>query len=255
MSLFDEFDYVVLTTGGLSHNYEKKLSDFISVIPCVPSLFTFTIKDKSLNQLMGLVVDDVKVSIPNTKLSSQGPLLITHWGVSGPSILKLSSYAARFLAENNYKSPLIINWSGITNTDSVYTELHDISISNSQKQVSSYRPFGLQARLWEYLLEKAEIKCKWGELGNKGINKLTNIICNDKYEIDGRAPFKDEFVTCGGVDLKNINMSTLESKQIPRLYFAGEILDIDGVTGGFNFQAAWTTGYAVADSIQRIVKN
>lgn len=255
LSLFDEFDYVVLTTGGLSHNYEQKLSDFISVIPCVPSLFTFTIKDKALNLLMGLVVDDVKVTIPNTKLSSQGPLLITHWGVSGPSILKLSSYAARFLAENNYKSPLIINWSGITNTDSVYTELHDISTNNSQKQVSSYRPFGLQTRLWEYLLEKAEIKCKWGELGNKGINKLTNIICNDKYKIDGRAPFKDEFVTCGGVDLKNINMSTLESKQIPHLYFAGEILDIDGITGGFNFQAAWTTAYAVADAIQRTVKN
>lgn len=251
LDLFDEYDNIVLTVGGLSHNYESLLSNFISIIPCVPSLFTFTIKDKSLNKLMGLVVENVITIIPGTKYRSQGPLLITHWGVSGPAILKLSSYAARHLADNKYSSSLIINWAGKNNIDFVTEELNIIAKNNSQKLISSYRPFGLQSRLWEYLIEKFGKKCKWGELGQKGINKLANIICNDSYQINGRAPFKDEFVTCGGVDLKTVNLSTLESKQIPHLYFAGEVLDIDGITGGFNFQAAWTTAYTVANSITK----
>ena len=248
------FDYVVVTTGGspkgeglrwlqaLGHEIEQP----------VPSLFTFSVADKRLQALMG-VVTDVETMIPGTKLRAAGPLLITHWGLSGPAVLKLSSHAARYLAEQNYQAPLVVRWLSLSDQE-ISTLLYEQVATQPKKQLTTYNPFGLQQRLWAYLVEKAlEVRAqiRWAELNKKDVNRLVNVLLNDIYQIAGRAPFKDEFVTCGGISLKAINTSTLESKHVPHLYFAGEVLDIDGVTGGFNFQAAWTTSYTVATSIVR----
>ena len=218
----------------------------------VPSLFTFSVADKRLQALMG-VVTDVETMIPGTKLRAAGPLLITHWGLSGPAVLKLSSHAARYLAEQNYQTPLAVRWLSLS-AQEISTLLYEQVATQPKKQLTTYNPFGLQQRLWAYLVEKAlEVRAqiRWAELNKKDVNRLVNVLLNDTYQIAGRAPFKDEFVTCGGISLKAINTSTLESKHVPHLYFAGEVLDIDGVTGGFNFQAAWTTAYTVATSIVR----
>ena len=246
------FDYVAVTTGGspkgeglrwlaaLGHEIEAP----------VPSLFTFAIHDKPLQALMG-VVTDVETMIPGTKLRASGPLLITHWGVSGPAILKLSSHAARYLAENNYRAPLAIRWLSLTDQE-MTSLLYEQVAMQPKKLLTTYNPFGLQQRLWAYLVEKAldtRHQIRWAEMNKKDVNRLVNVLLNDTYQMVGRAPFKDEFVTCGGVSLKAVNPSTLESKQVPHLYFAGEVLDIDGITGGFNFQAAWTTAYTVASAI------
>lgn len=248
------YDYMVVTTGGspkgeglrwlkaLGHEIEQP----------VPSLFTFSVADKRLQALMG-VVTDVETMIPGTKLRAAGPLLITHWGLSGPAVLKLSSHAARYLAEQNYQAPLVVRWLSLSDQE-ISTLLYEQVATQPKKQLTTYNPFGLQQRLWAYLVEKAlEVRAqiRWAELNKKDVNRLVNVLLNDTYQIAGRAPFKDEFVTCGGISLKAINTSTLESKHVPHLYFAGEVLDIDGVTGGFNFQAAWTTAYTVATSIIR----
>ena len=247
-----DYDYVVVTTGGspkgeglrwlaaLGHEIEAP----------VPSLFTFAIHDKSLQALMG-VVTDVEAMIPGTKLRASGPLLITHWGVSGPAILKLSSHAARYLAEYDYQAPLAIRWLSLTDQE-ITSQLYEQVAMQPKKQLTTYNPFGLQQRLWTYLVEKAldaRSQIRWVELNKKDVNRLVNVLLNDTYQIAGRTSFKEEFVTCGGISLKAVNPSTLESKQVPHLYFAGEVLDIDGVTGGFNFQAAWTTAYTVASAI------
>lgn len=255
--LLREYDYVVMTTGGLSSGIDSSPLALLreSVITPVPSLFTFSIKDQKLHDLMGVVVEEAIACVPGTKFRSKGPLLITHWGMSGPAILKLSSHGARYMSENNYKFPILINWTGEKNMESVKEYIEEIILDNKQKNVSSYRPYGLQQRLWDYLVGKLGKQCRWGELGKKDINKLVDILFNDRYDVVGRYAFKDEFVTCGGLSLDAIDKSTLESKEIPNLYFAGEVLDIDGVTGGFNFQAAWTTGYAVAKAIANRVKN
>jgi len=250
LDLLADYDFIVVTTGGqpqtsgldwLQHPIEQP----------VPSLFTFQIADKALQSLMGTVVEDATAFIPGTKLRANGPLLITHWGMSGPAILRLSSYAARILAEKDYRLPLAVNWVSRNEADTL-EELLSLQAKHPQKQVQSMRPFALPSRLWTYLAEKClgeRATYRWQDLNKKEINRLVNLLCCDQYQIAGRAPFKDEFVTCGGVSLSAVNASTLESKLRPRLYFAGEVLDIDGVTGGFNFQAAWTTGRTVAQSI------
>ena len=247
-----DYDNVVATTGGspkgeglswlaeLGHEIETP----------VPSLFTFAIHDKPLQALMG-VVTDVEAMIPGTKLRANGPLLITHWGLSGPAILKLSSHAARYLAEKNYQAPLAVRWLSLTDQE-ITSLLYEQAASQPKKQLTTYNPFGLQQRLWAYLVEKAldaRHQIRWTEMNKKDVNRLVNVLLNDTYQIAGRAPFKDEFVTCGGVSLKAVNPSTLESRHVSHLYFAGEVLDIDGITGGFNFQAAWTTAYTVASAI------
>ena len=249
------YDYVAVTTGGspkgeglrwlaaLGHEIEAP----------VPSLFTFSISDDKLHAMQGLVVENAAAFIPGTKFRAEGPLLITHWGMSGPAILKLSSYTARYLADNQYYAPLSINWLQQREED-IQRALHDMSVREAQKLLTTCNPFGLQQRLWCYLLEKAldqRAALRWCELNKKDVNRLVNILMNDTYQIAGRAAFKDEFVTCGGVSLKAVNPSTLESRHIPHLYFAGEVLDIDGITGGFNFQAAWTTAYTIAQSIAK----
>lgn len=237
--LLKEFDYVAVTIGGTPHREG-----------CVPSLFTFSIKDKALTSLMGTVVEEAIVSIPSTKFKAEGPLLITHWGMSGPAILKLSSYAARHLAEQGYQSPLLVNWTGNNNAEDAYQHIIYNIERNPQKKIENIKLFNLQDRLWNYLLSKTQLQGKrCQELGKKGINRLVDLLTNDTYFIAGRSVYKDEFVTCGGVALDQINAHTLESKSIPGLFYAGEVLDIDGITGGFNFQAAWATAYAVAKAI------
>lgn len=248
LSQLEGFDYIAVTTGGMPR------SGFLTDIPIVkpvPSLFTFAIDDAKLHDLMGTVVTYATTSIPGTKLKGEGPLLITHWGMSGPSILKLSSHAARLLADNNYHMPLAVNW--ITDNDATaLNELERIMAQYPQKQITTIRPFDLPTRLWNYLSQKVlgeRAQNRWQNLNRKEVNRLANTLCNDSYQIAGRAAFKDEFVTCGGVDLSAVHSQTLECKTHPRLYFAGEVLDIDGITGGFNFQAAWTTAYTVAQAI------
>ena len=250
------YDFVAVTTGG-SPKAEglRWLGDMgLELEPPVPSLFTFRIADEALHALMGTVVENAVAMIPGTKLRAEGPLLVTHWGMSGPAILKLSSYAARYLSEQNYQAPLAVNWTGMRDVE-VISLLDEIIIRNPQKQLKTIAPCGLPLRLWGYLLEKClgeRSNGRWGSLNKKELNRLANMLTGgDGYQIAGRAPFKDEFVTCGGIDLSVVNPSTLESRQIPHLYFAGEVLDIDGITGGFNFQAAWTTAYVVAQAIAR----
>ena len=246
-----DYDFIAITTGGMNHSSflisHFSFSDFVAPIP---SLFTFNIEDQALRDLMGTVVEATAM-IPGTKMRASGPLLVTHWGMSGPCILRLSSYAARLLSENNYQMPLSVNWTQLKENE-VQQELASFCRQYPQKQLPSMRPFELPQRLWTYLLEKSlqgRAHAPWGSLNQKELNRLCNILINDTYQIAGRAPFKDEFVTCGGISLSAVNPSTLESREHPHLYFAGEVLDIDGVTGGFNFQAAWTTAYAVATAI------
>ena len=246
-----DYDFKVITTGGGTASMAG-----VPTIEAVPSLFTFSIEDEALRALMGTVVEDATASIPGTKFKSCGPLLITHWGMSGPAILKLSSHAARELHEHNYQMPLAVNWTSLKEPE-IQQELHEIIIRHPQKQIATIRPFGLPSRLWDYLVAKTlgeRAQNRWQNLNQKELNRLTNALCNDQYKIAGRAAFKDEFVTCGGIDLSGINPNTLEAKTLPQLYFAGEVLDVDGVTGGFNFQAAWTTAYVVSMAITQQVR-
>ena len=252
------YDYVVVTSGGSPKGEGLRwLADLGHEVESpVPSLFTFAIQDKQLQALMG-VVTEVEAMIPGTKLRAVGPLLITHWGLSGPAILKLSSHAARYLAERDYRAPLAVRWLQMAEQD-IVALLREQSVQQLKKQLTTYNPFRLQQRLWIYLTEKAlgeRSQVRWAEVNKKDVNRLVNVLLNDNYQIAGRAAFKDEFVTCGGVSLKAINANTLESRHVPHLYFAGEVLDIDGVTGGFNFQAAWTTAYTVARSIALMVNS
>ena len=251
------FDFIAVTTGGMPKSGEFLIpqSDDTSgdpaVISPVPSLFTFSIDDAALRALMGTVVDDATVMIPGTGFKASGPLLVTHWGMSGPAILRLSSYAARELHDHHYQMPLAVNWTSRKDPD-ILQELQTIISRHPQKQIATIRPFDLPSRLWAYLAEKTlgeRARNRWQNLNKKELNRLVNALCNDSYQIAGRAAFKDEFVTCGGISLSAVNPHTLESKTLLNVFFAGEVLDIDGVTGGFNFQAAWTTAYTVAKSL------
>ena len=241
-----DYDFIAITTGGGTAAMAG-----VPVVEAIPSLFTFSIADEDLQALMGTVVDDATAFIPGTGFRASGPLLITHWGMSGPAILKLSSHAARELHDHHYQMPLSVNWTSRKDPE-ILQQLQDIISRHPQKQLNTIRPFDLPSRLWNYLLEKTlgeRAKNRWQNLNKKELNRLVNTLCNDSYQIAGRAAFKDEFVTCGGISLAAVNPTTLESKDLPHVYFAGEVLDIDGITGGFNFQAAWTTAYTVAQAI------
>ena len=243
----EPFDYVVVTTGGAAKGLPFLEGLGLEIIPPVPSLFTFTIPDPALRSLMGLVTD-ASIGLAGTSFKAEGPLLITDWGLSGPAVLKLSSYAARHLAEQQYKGTVIVNWLNAKENDA-REQLLEMAAGNPQKLLSSVHP--VQQRLWEHLLQRAGLRkdLRWAELGSKGLNRLTATLTADSYPLTGKSKFRDEFVTAGGVALSNINLSTLESKTHPGLYFAGEVLDIDAITGGFNLQAAWSTGYVCAQNI------
>ncbi len=246
-------DIVIVTTGG-----SPKLSGLgfldalnLEIIPPIPSLFTFNLPDSPVRELMGTVVENASASLAGTKFKANGPLLITHWGMSGPVILKLSSYAARYLVDNEYSANLSVNWFGDASELDVRSRIQSLSNANPQKLILNTHPSELPSRLWNYLISKSGIRedARWAELGSKGMNRLVNTLSNDEYQVRGKSRFKEEFVTCGGVALSNINLSTLECKTHPGLYFAGEVLDVDAITGGFNLQAAWSMGYVIAQSI------
>lgn len=244
------FDKVIVTTGGSPQrsglHWLEELGHKIE--PPVPSLFSFSIPNNPVTQLMGIVVETAVVSLPKTKLTASGALLITHWGMSGPAILKLSSFAARTVSDANYEFPIQINWIGESNNDLVQQQLNNCIEQHANKQIGNKSPFELSSRLWHFLLEKSEIDNtkRWGDVGKKACNKLINSLTNDSYRVKGRTAFREEFVTCGGVSLDNIDSHSMQSTVCPNLYFAGEVLDIDAITGGFNFQAAWTTAFIAA---------
>lgn len=248
-----QWDRVVVTTGGHAtpSGFSMLQGLDIPIETPVPSLFTFNVAGDWHQRLMGTVVENVQTSIPGTKYRSNGALLLTHWGMSGPAILRLSSYAARYLAEHDYHSPLCINWMGKMTEQQVRQELQLMIQQYAQKLITSAYPQCLTSKHWNLLLSRMGIPVtqRWGALNAKQQNKMVTTLTADTYEITGRCPFKEEFVTCGGVSLKAININTLQSKQHPTLYFAGEVLDVDAVTGGFNLQAAWSMGYVVAQHI------
>ena len=241
------FDKVIVASGGSPKrsglDWLEKLHHKIE--NPVPSLFSFNMPTEAITGLMGITVENTMVSIHGTKIKSSGPLLITHWGMSGPAILKLSAFGARILNESGYDFKIQVNWVNEQNNELVINHLVSISEGHSNKILSNFRPYSLPARLWQYLLDKINLPAdkNWGELGKKGLNKLVNILTNDEYAVKGKSTFKEEFVTCGGISLESIDMNTMQSKVCKNLYFAGEILDIDAITGGYNFQAAWTTGW------------
>lgn len=248
-----EADKVVVAIGGCPQ-VEKldMLKTFgLDLVAPVPSLFSFCIRDKALVRLMGTTVENVDLAIRGSKFRSKGALLVTHWGLSGPAVLKLSSYAARFLAECQYEATLSVNWMGGDNEQTVNELMVRIGSENRLKLLRRVCLPGLNVRLWEYLLSRAGMnpEMRWGDLGRKGYNRLSALLTNDSYAIAGKNRFKDEFVTCGGVALSAVNPKTLACRTCQGLYFAGEVLDVDAVTGGFNLQAAWTTGYVVAKAL------
>ncbi len=244
------FDKVIVATGGSPKRaglaWLEKLNHKIE--DPVPSLFTFKMSDEAVTDLMGIVVENCLVSIQGSKLKADGPLLITHWGMSGPAILKLSALGARVLSEKNYSFNIQVNWTHERNQEVIVFQLMELLTEHPKKILANLRPCSLPERLWSYLLGKAGIpnNKKWGELGKIGLNKLVSVLTNDVYAVKGHTRFRDEFVTCGGVSLESIDLNTMQSKQCENLYFAGEVMDIDGITGGYNFQAAWTTAFIAA---------
>lgn len=249
-------DAVVMTAGSSPQTYALIESLGIEMVTQVPSLFTFNIQDKQLHELAGISVDWAFVKIKSLKIQSEGPLLITHWGLSGPAILRMSAYAARELNELGYQFKIEVNWKGGEEKSSVLDTLKWYKESNAKKNVANQNPFQFSARLWKYFLNKIEIAhLNWADISNKKMEDLAQLICGQEFEVNGKSTFKDEFVTAGGVKLSEIDFKTMESKKHPGLYFAGEVLDIDAVTGGFNFQAAWTTAMIAANSISKTLED
>jgi predicted Rossmann fold flavoprotein len=240
-------DALILAPGGIASpkGYELLNGTGHSFVPPVPSLFTFNIPLVALTSLMGISVPDAQVMIRGMKYISRGPLLITHWGMSGPAILKLSSVAARELSACRYVFSISVNWNPRLSYEDVKLKLHEARKDLGRKRVSAFNPFEIPGRLWEYLVSKTSLArgTEWSQLSNDMIRSLLKVILDDDYKVEGKTTFKDEFVTCGGVSLKEIDFKTMQSKRQNGLFFAGEFMDIDGLTGGFNFQAAWTTGY------------
>ena len=252
-------DRVLVTVGGKprENGFDFLTPLELKIVPPVPSLFTFNIAGDWHTRLMGAVVEDAVVTLAGTKHKASGPLLLTHWGMSGPAILRLSSYAARLLAERLYRGTLVVNWLGGLNDEEARALLARLSAENARKLITTSPPHGLTARFWAALLERYGV-CgnrddalvpRWAELGKKQMARIVTALTADVHEITGRCAFKEEFVTCGGVALSEVNPSTMESRRHPGLFFAGEVLDIDAVTGGFNLQAAWSTGFVAAQHV------
>lgn len=241
---------LVLATGSNPKMWEM-IQDFgHSIVIPVPSLFTFNIKDSRIKELPG-VSAQVSVKVKDTKLTSTGPLLVTHWGMSGPAILKLSAWGARILFEKNYQFTIFVNWLNDIDSEDAEKTLKDLKQEHSKKTVSKKSPFEFPNRLWESLVLASGIQeeTKWADLSKIQLQNLANQLTNGQFQVNGKSTFKEEFVTAGGIDLKEINFKTMESKIHQNLFFAGEIVNIDAITGGFNFQNAWTSGFIVANSI------
>lgn len=241
------FDRLIISTGGFpkaeGFGFIKNMGH--TIVPPIPSLFTFNTPQEPLRELMGISVPDAYVRLEGSKLAYAGPVLITHWGLSGPAVLKLSAFGAKWLFEKNYQTNAHIRWNKDWTEEQLVRELHNFKNQHPKKKIVSNPLFSLPARLWAYLCEKSEIteELLWQNLPKKQFHKLVqNLFCYI-VSVKGKTTFKEEFVTAGGVDLSEVNPETMESKLHKGLFFAGEVLDIDGITGGFNFQAAWSTGY------------
>ena len=241
-------DAVICSIGG--HNQEKNYS-FLkqcghTIDELIPSLFTLNLPQSHIKELMGLSVKSGTVKVIGTKHQYTGPVLITHWGLSGPAVLKLSAFAAYDFFKLNYQAGISVNWTGTLNEEALKEEL---SLQLGSKALIVNTPlFEIPKRLWEYLVLRSDIPLSkpWIELGKKQLNKLAQVLCNDVYDMHGKTTFKEEFVTSGGINLKEVNFKTMESKKVPHLFFCGEVLNIDGITGGFNFQNAWSTAWIAA---------
>ena len=241
---------LILATGSNPKVWEMLQNFGHAIVSPVPSLFTFNIKDSRIKELPG-VAAHVTVKVKDTKLSSTGPLLITHWGMSGPAILKLSAWGAQILHDKNYQFTIFVNWLNDAEKADVENMLKELKQEHAKKSVSKKSPFELTNRLWESLVLSSgiEVETKWADLSKIQLQNLANQLTNGTFQVNGKSTFKEEFVTAGGIDLKEINFKTMESKLHENLYFAGEIVNIDAITGGFNFQNAWTSGYIVATAL------
>jgi len=250
------FDRVLVATGGSPGRaaYEWLEALGHTIVPPVPSLFTFNLEGHPLVELAGVSVDPVRVRVEDTRLEQTGPLLITHWGLSGPAILKLSAWGARELFSRDYAFLLRVNWLPASHEDALRTAIVAVRLEHSRKQIGTYSPFGLPARLWRWLVHRAGISetVRWAELSQREQNRLIEGLTRTSLEVRGKSTFKEEFVTAGGVSLKDVDFRTLESRRCPGLFFAGEVLDLDGITGGFNFQAAWTCGHIAGTHLARV---
>ena len=247
-TVLDGYDAVLLASGGGAIRMLDGMD--ISIEKPVPSLFTFNIEDAGLRSLMGVLAPGAVVGIAGTNFKAGGTLLVTDWGVSGPAVLKLSSYAARHLSECGYRAPMVINWMG-WNEQRARDFIAEAVAFCPKRMVANVCPDDLSSRLWRHIISRAGLRedIVWAELGAKGALRLASTLIADCYSIAGKCKFKAEFVTCGGVSLSEVNLSTLESRKYPGLFFAGEVLDIDAITGGFNLQAAWSTAMVASRSI------
>ncbi len=247
---------VLVATGGSSQekSYQWLIKLGHSIRQPIPSLFTFNDRDKGFKDLMGVSVNQAQVQIVGTKFKESGPVLITHWGLSGPAVIKLSAWAAEYLSEIKYTFDALVNWIGGLSEDDVREQLKEHVNNHPRKRIFRNTLFDLPSRLWLRLCERAEIEEDkvWSELSKKHLNKLIENLLRSPFHIQGKTTFKEEFVTCGGIRLDEITLQTMESKITPHLYFAGEVLNVDGETGGFNFQSAWTTAYVAAKAIASI---
>lgn len=248
-----QVDKVIVTTGGHPKRSGLEWLEQLghTIIEPVPSLFTFNMPQDPIRELMGNVVENATVKVEGTKLIGKGPLLVTHWGMSGPAILQLSAWGARILADKAYQFSVLVNWLDDEKDEGLRVRLSKIIEEHGGKMIGNLNPFPMTSRLWNFLLIKSEInpEMRWKDLGKNVTNKLVNTLINDRYVVSGKTTFKEEFVTAGGISLQDVNFKTMESKIVPGMFFAGEVLDIDGITGGFNFQAAWTTGFVAGKSV------
>lgn len=246
-------DYLCIACGGFpkAAQFDWLLQSGHSIQQPVPSLFTFNIPNSKLTALMGVSTDNAIVKITGTKLQEQGPLLITHWGISGPSVLRLSAWGARTLADKAYHFSILVNWLPSYNEQTLQEEWPQLRNRMASQKLVSKNPFQLPNRLWLYILEQSGIDeaTRWSDIGSKQQNKLIQHLTAQLFEVKGKTTFKEEFVTCGGISLQEVDANTMQSRIVPNLFFAGEVLDIDGITGGFNFQNAWTTGWIAAKKI------
>ncbi len=249
-------NFLCIATGGYpkTSQFEWLMKTGHTIAEPTPSLFTFNIPDKNLTALMGVVVENAMVKIAGIKLQQQGPILITHWGLSGPGILKLSAWGALELAKSNWQFSIIVNWLPQYNENTLRDKFQLLRFDIAAQKVINKNPFGLPNRFWEFLLKTTEVKedCRWADLPAKEQNKLIKIICSHTFAVKGKTTFKEEFVTAGGIQLNEIDANTMQSKIVPNLFFAGEVVNVDGITGGFNFQNAWTTGWVAAKAIAAI---
>lgn len=255
----EEFDFVFIGTGGSakleSYNWLANLGH--SILTPLPSLFTFNIPDNPLKGLEGLSVVEASVRVEKTNLSATGGWLVTHWGISGPAVLRLSAWGAKELAERNYHFAVFVNFITQMNAEVVRTKMQEFGQLNKQKLIGSHRLFDLPSRLWERMVFLAEIhpELRWCDISKQKMNKLVENLTNFRLEVRGKTTFKEEFVTCGGVSLDEVHVQTIESKIVRGLFFGGEVLDIDGITGGFNFQAAWSTAWLAAKEVARRIED